>query len=372
MITAVKKGNLLESRAQTLVNTVNTVGVMGKGIALEFKKRFPDMFKDYEARCEAGLVRLGEPYLYRTLLPPWIINFPTKGHWRAVSRLSDIERGLEDLAKHLEEWGVESLAVPPLGCGHGQLEWALVGPAIYRHLDQLPLPVELYAPHDVPDEQATIDFLVAGVARGTEPKNSFVKPAWVAIAEAVRSINDEPFGWPIGRTRFQKLVYFATAAGIDTGVTFSEGSYGPFSDELKRILTKLVNNGVLTETRRGQLLQLRPGPTFGDAKVQFGSTVDKYDSAITRVADLMGRLDTSRTEVAASVHFAANALASQLGRRPTEGEVLERVLRWKQRRRPPLGAASVATAIRDLAMLGWMDVEPSEDLPVPDDVLTVA
>jgi uncharacterized protein YwgA/O-acetyl-ADP-ribose deacetylase (regulator of RNase III) len=372
VITAVKKGNLLESPAQTLINTVNTVGVMGKGIALEFKKRFPDMFKDYEARCEAGLVRLGEPYLYRTLLPPWIINFPTKGHWRAVSRLSDIERGLQYLAAHLEEWGVESLAVPPLGCGHGQLEWAVVGPTIYRHLEHLPLPVELYAPHDVPDEQATIDFLAAESAPETEPEGSFVKPAWVAIVEAVRRIHDEPFGWPIGRTRFQKLVYFATAAGIEADVTFSEGSYGPFSDELKRVLTRLVNNGVLKETQRGQLLQLQPGPTFDDAKVQFQSTVDKYDSAITRVADLMGRLDTNRTEIAASVHFAANVVASELNRRPTEDEVLAKVLRWKQRRRPPLDVASVAAAIRDLAMLRWIDVEPSDDLPVPDDVLTVA
>lgn len=114
------------------------------------------------------------------------------------------------------------MAVPPLGCGHGQLEWAVVGPTIYRHLEQLPLPVELYAPHDVPDEQATIDFLAAGSAPEAEPEGSFVKPAWVAIAEAVRRINDEPFGWPIGRTRFQKLVYFAAAAGIENDVTFTK------------------------------------------------------------------------------------------------------------------------------------------------------
>lgn len=141
---------------------------------------------------------------------------------------------------------------------------------------------------------------------------------------------------------------------------------------MKRVLTRLVNNGVLKETQRGQLLQLRPGPTFSDARVQFQSTVDKHDAAITRVADLMGRLDTNRTEIAASVHFAANVVANELNRRPTEDEVLAKVLRWKQRRRPPLDVASVAAAIRDLAMLGWIDVEPSDDLPVPDDVLTVA
>src|SRR5438128_9567908 len=92
-------GDLFQSQAQTLVNTVNCVGVMGKGVALEYKKRFPDMYADYVARCAAGQVRLGEPYLFRRLWPPWILNFPTKDHWRSVSRLADIVRGLEHLQK---------------------------------------------------------------------------------------------------------------------------------------------------------------------------------------------------------------------------------------------------------------------------------
>ncbi len=87
-------GNILESKAQTLVNTVNCVGVMGKGIALEFKNRFPEMFKDYEQRCRRKEVMLGKPYLYKSLFPPWVLNFPTKGHWRSVSNLQDIVRGL--------------------------------------------------------------------------------------------------------------------------------------------------------------------------------------------------------------------------------------------------------------------------------------
>ena len=120
-------GNLFDSHAQTMVNTVNTVGVMGKGIALEFRKRFPDMYEDYVRRCERGEVRLGSPYLYRRLLPPWVLNFPTKGHWRSIARLSDIVAGLEFVLAHYRDWGIESLAVPPLGCGEGQLEWRIEG-----------------------------------------------------------------------------------------------------------------------------------------------------------------------------------------------------------------------------------------------------
>lgn len=93
-------GNIFDSKAQTLVNTVNTVGVMGKGIALEFKRRFPDMYEDYLRACEKGEVRLGKPYLYKRATVPWILNFPTKGHWRSVSRLSDIVRGLDYLRTH--------------------------------------------------------------------------------------------------------------------------------------------------------------------------------------------------------------------------------------------------------------------------------
>src|SRR5437773_10712567 len=113
------EGDLFASKAQTLVNTVNTVGVMGKGVALEFKKRFPEMYEDYLRRCTAGEVRLGEPYLYRRQQLPWILNFPTKGHCRSVSRLSDIVRGLEYLTRYYRAWGITLLAVPPHGCGQG-------------------------------------------------------------------------------------------------------------------------------------------------------------------------------------------------------------------------------------------------------------
>lgn len=151
-------GNLLESDAQTLVNTVNCVGVMGRGIALDFKRAFPAMFEDYAERCAAGSVRLGEPYLWRSIdvqrctssSPPtsdqWVLNFPTKGHWRSRSRLSNIADGLDWLEARCEEWGIESLAVPALGCQNGGLRWEDVRPLLVERLGRLGIPVELYAP----------------------------------------------------------------------------------------------------------------------------------------------------------------------------------------------------------------------------------
>ena len=156
---ALQQGDLLASRAQTLVNTVNTVGVMGKGIALHFKRAFPAMYQDYVERCERGEVRLGEPYLWRQASGPWVLNFPTKRHWRKPSSLAAIVEGLGYLDTHYRQWGITSLAVPPLGCGNGGLEWPIVGPTLYEHLARLAVPVELYAPLDTPHAQMTIDFL---------------------------------------------------------------------------------------------------------------------------------------------------------------------------------------------------------------------
>ncbi len=263
-------GNMFESHAQTLVNTVNCVGVMGKGIALEFKKCYPDMYDDYAARCAQKQVHLGEPYLYRRLFPPHILNFPTKDHWRSVSRLQDIVAGLEYLERHYEEWGIASLAVPPLGCGQGQLEWRVVGPTLYRYLSRLNIPVELYAPAGTPQSELDEGFLGREVelsslaeASGERPR---IAPAWVALVEIVARIEREPYHWPIGRTRFQKLAYFATETGLPTQLEFQRSSFGPFAPELKSLLTKLVNNGLLREDKQGSMFVLRPGPTYKDAR----------------------------------------------------------------------------------------------------------
>jgi O-acetyl-ADP-ribose deacetylase (regulator of RNase III)/uncharacterized protein YwgA len=370
MIEHVRKGDLFQSGAQTLVNTVNTVGVMGKGIALEFKRRFPEMFADYQRRCAAGEVRLGEPYLWRGLVGPWVVNFPTKNHWRSVSRLADIERGLAYLAEHVAKWGVTSLAVPPLGAGSGGLDWAAVGPTIYRHLDRLPIPVTLYAPFDAPDEQARVEFLATHAPRGDAPSTGRLEPGWVALAEVVRRIGESPHAWPVGRTRLQKLAYFATVAGVPTGFRFMEASYGPYADELRPALTRLVNNGVLTEQKMGRMLAVQPGPSFTDAVARYHAKIAPHEQAIQRVTDLLARLDSDETELAASVHFATTALRPELGRAPSELEVLQRIQHWKRRRRPRLNDRDVVAAIRDLAALGWIEVTAT-DLP-PGEAVSVA
>lgn len=379
MIT-VEVGNLLESSAQTLVNTVNTVGVMGKGIALEFKKRFPAMHRDYVTRCERGEVRLGRPYVYRVRAPSsdlfgaqgeraegpeLIINFPTKDHWRSVSRITDIGEGLRFLVDHYREWGVTSIAVPPLGCGNGQLEWRVVGRTLYRFLKQLDIPVELYAPHHTPAEQLGARFLAGGNG-GTEEPAPRLEPAWIALAAIVDRIQQEPYHWPVGRTTFQKIAYFATAAGLPTGLQYRRGSYGPFSSELKSVLVKLVNNGVVRERKLGRMLSVEAGPTYRDAMRSFRPQLEEWAALVDRIADLFLRMQTRDAEVAAAALFVAEELRRDRAE-PSEADVLDEIKRWKVRRRPGLPDEDVAAAIRNLNILRWVQLTPSDTLPLPQD-----
>jgi uncharacterized protein YwgA/O-acetyl-ADP-ribose deacetylase (regulator of RNase III) len=365
--------DLFASKAQTLVNTVNTVGVMGKGIALEFRKRFPDMYEDYVARCRRREVRLGQPYLFRTLVTPWILNFPTKDDWRSVSRLSDIIAGLEYLERHYHEWGITSLAVPPLGCGQGQLEWRVVGRVLYQRLGRLNITVELYAPQGTPAEEIGETFLTdvsSAPADDRRPTNgSRIEPAWVALVEILARIVREPYHWPVGRTTFQKIAYFATEEGLPTGLRYQRGSYGPFTPDLKRLVTKLVNNGLLREQRLGQMFSVLPGVTYNDAARLYARELANWEPIIERIADLFLRMRTQQAEVAATVHFAARALAAETKDSQSEQDVLEAVRRWKQKRRPPLEDKEIGQAIRSLNLLGWVKARPSSTLPLPAEAL---
>jgi len=137
--------DIFDSEADTLTNTINIVGVMGKGLALEFKQRYPDMFKDYKSRCNNGLVIMGEPYLYKDKVIK-VLNFPTKNHWRDKSNIKDIEKGLAFLSSNYKDMDIKSLALPPLGCGLGGLNWKDVRPLVYKYLDNLEIDVIVYEP----------------------------------------------------------------------------------------------------------------------------------------------------------------------------------------------------------------------------------
>ncbi len=376
-------GNLFESQTQTLVNTVNCVGIMGKGIALEFKKRFPEMFRDYEQRCKRGEVILGRPYLYKphgsllknsnqcSFLPnednrpgsdKWILNFPTKDHWRSLAQLGSIIEGVQFLLDHYKEWGIRSLAMPPLGCGEGQLEWRVIGPTLYRYLKKMDIPVELYAPYNTPHEELQIQFLSENIdSRAHMPDPKWIPAGWIVFVEILKRLEDEPYHkGPIGKTIFQKIAFTTTKAGIDTQLKFEKGSYGPFSSELqKNVLSRLINNGLVEEECLGKMHSIKSGPTFLDARKAYAQKLEEWKPIIDKIVDLFMRLNTEQAEIIATVIFAADQLKLVLDKKPTEQEVLNYVMEWKQKKSPPLSFHKVAEAIRNLAVLEWIEVQAS-------------
>lgn len=353
-------GNMFESDAQTLVNTVNCVGIMGKGIALEFKKRFPEMFKDYAARCTRNEVKPGVPYLYKTLFPPHILNFPTKSNWRAASRIEDVERGLKIFRENYKQWGITSLAMPPLGCGNGQLLWSTVGPMIYHYLHDLDVEVEMFAPYGTSPNQLTEEFLSHAYdrrnARSGKRIMQKMNPAWVALAEIIHRIESEKYHAPIGRTIFQKIAFVATHEGLPTGLRFQRGSYGPYTKELDEVKKRLADAGVLQEKQLGRMFQMTTGSEYAETRKRYEQDIDKWSPMIDKTADLFLRLNTDQAEMVATVLYAAHELKGQED--ATEKDVLSTVGEWKKQ----MNKDDVALTIRNLGVLNWVRVKPSKDL----------
>jgi uncharacterized protein YwgA len=252
------------------------------------------------------------------------------------------------------------------------LEWKIVGPTLYRYLNQLDIPVELYAPHGTPHEELKHEFLkqdtsINSTQSGLAPER--VKPAWVAVVEILSRLEQEPYHWPVGRTTFQKIVYIATQEGLPTGLDYQKSSFGPFSLELKGVITRLVNNGLIREEQLGRMFVVKVGPTFADARKAYMNELARWEPIIEKTTDLFRRMQTRQSDVVATVLFAANALANREKEQPSEAEVLTEVMEWKQRRRPKLDDKEVAYTIRILAALKWLKVKPSLDLPIPEEII---
>ncbi len=183
------KGNLFQSPAQVLVNTVNTVGVMGKGVALEFKRLFPEMYRQYRDLCERGQFSIGQLWLYKSP-QKWVLNFPTKQHWRAPSRVEYIEAGLRKFTQVYSDWGIHSIAFPALGCGNGQLDFKTqVQPLMERYLSPLPIDVFIY-PEKESDFTEHLDVEVMKAWLRSEPTSLPFSEVWDDLVERLRRKRD--------------------------------------------------------------------------------------------------------------------------------------------------------------------------------------
>ena len=319
----IKKGNLLQSDAEALVNTVNSIGYMGKGVALQFKQAFPENFTAYQQACRAKKVRPGKMFVFKTgsmINPKFIINFPTKRHWRGNSRLEDIESGLYALIQEIKRLGIRSIALPPLGCGLGGLDWKVVRPMIEKAFSDLPeVRVLLFEPAGAPDAKAM-------PVRTERPKMTIARALFLKLMEQYLSQ-----AYRLTLLEIQKLAYFLQESGEPLRLKYESGLYGPYAENLNKVLERM----------EGHFIRGYGDSQKRDAEIEIASEaykeadeflVDKEESKkhLERVARLIEGFETPYgMELLSSVHWVA--VHNDSPARDADSAI-EQVHRWNTRK----------------------------------------
>lgn len=338
-------GNLLRADAEALVNTVNTVGVMGKGVALQFRKAFPDNYKAYKRACDAGEVVPGKMFVFETgqlTGPRLIINFPTKRHWKGRARIEDIRSGLVDLVRVLREWHVGTVAVPPLGCGNGRLDWREVRPLIEQALSEVDgLRVLLYQPEGAPEPQEQ--------QIATERPN--MSPARAVLLVVLETYRKDP-AVAITMLVVQKLAYLLQAAGQPLKLNFVKGTYGPYAEALNHVLQGMDGHFIKGAGDRTQPTELELVPEAVNEAWDFLGSDEATKRRIDRVCDLiMGFESPLGLELLTTVHWAA-----EQDRSTSLTEALRVVQSWTERKRRTFQEHHVVAAWERLRDQGWIHV----------------
>lgn len=277
------KGNLLEDSAEAYVNTVNTVGVMGKGIALQFKQAFPDVFKQYAKDCKKGLVQVGKMHVVEVAglaAPRYVINFPTKEHWRHPSKLEYIQDGLIDLVKVVLDLEIKSIALPPLGCGNGGLDWHKVRPMILEAFKPLNVEVHLYEPAGAPP-------LNKMIIRTKKPKMTMGR----ALLLAAMSRYAGP-GYRMSLLEVQKIAYFLYEVGALPKLKFEKGQFGPYAENLNHVLQVMEGHYIRGYGDRTQGAEIYLLDGAAEEAEKFLSTNAEAMSYLQQVADLIYGFET--------------------------------------------------------------------------------
>ncbi|MBA2433285.1 MAG: hypothetical protein H0V56_14425 [Chthoniobacterales bacterium] len=242
---------------------------------------------------------------------------------------------------------------------------------MYHKLSKLGIPVEVYAPYGTPAAQVKPEYLAADqqaefLVKGRRREK--LKPEWAALVEVIFELEQQPYANPVGRTIFQKICYILTKQGVETGFQFEKSSYGPFATEVKEAINVLANNNWIIEQQLGQMTALRVGPEYRNAREKLAEDLKPFRRKIDKTVDLFSRIkNTDQAEEVATVIYAVQTLKKE--RTPdkvSEQDLFDYILEWKKVWRKDEGKqGSLAEAIRNLEMLGWVKLQFSESLPVP-------
>lgn len=345
-------GNLLDAKVEALVNTVNTVGVMGKGIALQFRQALPENYEFYRKACARDEVRPGHMLVFdrgqRLDGPRYVVNFPTKRHWKGRTKIEDIESGLIDLIDVIKNLSIKSVAVPPLGCGNGGLNWTRVKPLIERAFLSVPdVIVHLYEPMGAPN---------AG-----EMKIATPRPHMTGVRAALLILFENYLmpGYQLSLLEIQKLAYFLQESGNPMNLRFVRNQYGPYAENLHHVLQRIDGHfikgyGDRTERAQTQTIQLIP-----DAIAEAHETIGT-DSLVERQLNVVSNLIEGYEypgglELLATVHWVTKE--SELSRTDVAAAI-RAIHEWSDRKKALFPEDVIEMAWNRLREMDWFEGDP--------------
>jgi len=338
-------GNLLEANTESVVNTVNCVGVMGKGIALQFKQVYPENFDAYKRACDAGEIRPGRMFTFATgslIGPRYIVNFPTKRHWKGKSRIEDIQDSLQALIEEVRRLGIRSIAVPPLGCGNGGLDWAVVRPLIEESFRSIPeVEVLLYAPSGAPEAESM-------PVRTERPKMTRARALFIKLIEQYSE-----FQYRLSLLEIQKLAFFLQEAGEGMKLNFEKGKYGPYADNLNHVLQRLEGHFIRGYGDRSQDASIRLMPGAIEKADELLREHSDARERLGRVSRLIEGFETPYgMELLATVYWVAKKEDAP-AREPDEA--IEQVHDWNERKRKMFQPNHIRVAWERLREEHWLN-----------------
>lgn len=349
-------GDLLHADADAIVNTVNTVGVMGKGIALQVKQAFPAVFEDYARAVKRKEVRPGRMHVVATHAvagPRFIINFPTKEHWRGKARIEFIREGLEDLVRVIRRLEIKSVAVPPLGCGSGGLDWREVQPMIEKALRGLrDVKVLLYAPAGAP----VADDMIVSTKR---PNLTPSRAAFLRLFEDYAVP-----GYRLTMLEVEKLAYFLQEAGEPLKLRFARGQYGPYAEQMHHVLQRLEGHFIRGYGDRSRAASITPveGATDEAARV-----LQDYPETLRHLAMVSSLIRGFEApyglELLSTVFWVAKEEDGRVLQDPDVA--VERVHEWSERKRRTFQAPHIKIAWQRLRDEGWFKRAADRPAPAP-------
>jgi O-acetyl-ADP-ribose deacetylase (regulator of RNase III) len=337
-------GNILDSSAEAVVNTVNCVGVMGKGIALQFKKAYPENFLHYEKACKEKEVEIGKMLVFDTqskLNPRFIINFPTKKHWRGHSRIEYIDLGLIDLKKSIVDLGIRSIAIPPLGCGLGGLDWRDIRPLIQQKLADLnEIEMFIYEPKGAPKPAVQRSIVKA------EPKMTKGRALLISLLDLYRG-----GGYSQTQLEIQKLMYFIKESGEEIDrLEFVKKKYGPYSDALRHALVHLEGSFIKGYGDGTQKAEITVVGTAVEKAKDYLKDQTETQKRFRKIAALIEGFETPYgMELLSTVHWVCKHEGAK-----SLAEAVELIREWNTRKKEIMTEHHISVAWEHLKSTGWL------------------